>query len=73
MTEKIRTFIAIDIPDELLHPTGVFKERLSQSMLFAAMQRIPAGKVRTLDEVYSWDQVESQGLKISVEHATVTR
>jgi len=28
------------IPDELLHPTGVFKERLSQSALFAAMQRV---------------------------------
>jgi len=28
------------IPDELLHPTGVFKERLSQSALYAAMQRI---------------------------------
>lgn len=27
------------IPDELLHPTGVFKERLSQSALFAEMQR----------------------------------
>jgi hypothetical protein len=27
------------IPDELLHPTGVFKERLSQSSLYAAMQR----------------------------------
>ncbi|HVN04483.1 MAG TPA: hypothetical protein VMT86_08710 [Bryobacteraceae bacterium] len=26
------------IPDELLHPTGVFKERLSQSALFAEMQ-----------------------------------
>jgi len=26
------------IPDELLHPTGVFKERLSQSALYAAMQ-----------------------------------
>ncbi len=25
------------IPDEILHPTGVFKERLSQSSLFAAM------------------------------------
>jgi len=30
------------IPDELLHPTGVFKERLSQSTLFAAMQQVPA-------------------------------
>src|SRR5437667_4094953 len=27
------------IPDELLHRTGVFKERLSQSALFAEMQR----------------------------------
>ena len=26
------------LPDELLHPTGVFKERLSQSALYAAMQ-----------------------------------
>jgi len=28
------------IPDELLHPTGVFKERLSQSSLFAAMREV---------------------------------
>jgi hypothetical protein len=28
------------IPDELLHPTGLFKERLSQSTLYAAMQRV---------------------------------
>jgi hypothetical protein len=28
------------IPDELLHPTGVFKERLSQSSLYAAMQQV---------------------------------
>src|SRR5262249_36244003 len=28
------------IPDELLHPTGIFKERLSQSALFAEMQRV---------------------------------
>ena len=28
------------IPDELLHPTGVFKERLSQSALYASMQKI---------------------------------
>jgi hypothetical protein len=30
------------IPDELLYQTGVFKERLSQSALYAAMQRVPA-------------------------------
>ncbi|HBY63048.1 MAG TPA: fucose isomerase [Solibacterales bacterium] len=29
------------IPDELLHPTGVFKERLSQSALFAEMRATP--------------------------------
>ena len=28
------------IPDELLNPTGVFKERLSQSTLYAAMQQV---------------------------------
>ena len=37
------------IPDELLHPTGVFKERLSQSALYAEMQQVgnaEAGAVR---------------------------
>jgi hypothetical protein len=28
------------IPDEILHPTGVFKERLSQSALYAGMKRV---------------------------------
>jgi formyl-CoA transferase len=32
---------------------------------------IPAGKVRTLDEVYTWDQTLSQGLLIDVDHATL--
>jgi len=32
---------------------------------------IPAGKVRTLDEVYTWDQTRSQGLLIDVDHATL--
>ena len=32
---------------------------------------IPAGKVRSLDEVYTWDQTASQGLLIDVEHATL--
>lgn len=34
---------------------------------------IPSGKVRTIDEVYEWDQVLSQGLKIEVDHATKGR
>jgi formyl-CoA transferase len=32
---------------------------------------IPAGKVRTIDEVYAWDQTRSQGLLIDVHHATL--
>src|SRR5205085_9316569 len=32
---------------------------------------IPAGKVRTIDEVYGWDQTLSQGLLVDVEHATL--
>ena len=32
---------------------------------------VPAGKVRSMDDVYSWDQVLSQGLLLSVDHATL--
>lgn len=39
------------IPDELLHPTGLFKERLSQSSLFAEMQRVTDAEAR---EVLAW-------------------
>jgi hypothetical protein len=34
------------IPDELLHPTGVYKERLSQSTLYAAMQQVSEAEAR---------------------------
>ena len=39
------------IPDELLHPTGVFKERLSQSALYAEMQVTSDAEAR---EVRVW-------------------
>jgi hypothetical protein len=39
------------IPDELLHPMGVFKERLSQSALYAEMLRTDEGEARA---VYEW-------------------
>ncbi|GGM94512.1 CoA transferase [Lentzea pudingi] len=29
---------------------------------------VPAGKVRSLDEVYTWDQTRSQGLLVDVDH-----
>lgn len=32
---------------------------------------IPAGEVRTIDNVYAWDQTASQGLLIDVEHQTL--
>jgi crotonobetainyl-CoA:carnitine CoA-transferase CaiB-like acyl-CoA transferase len=34
---------------------------------------IPAGRVRSLDEVYEWEQTRSQGLLISVEHPVLGR
>ena len=38
------------IPDELLHPTGVFKERLSQSALYAEMERTTDAEARAARE-----------------------
>ncbi|KWX00789.1 CoA transferase [Carbonactinospora thermoautotrophica] len=34
---------------------------------------VPAGEVRTLDRVYTWEQTRSQGLVIEVDHATLGR
>jgi crotonobetainyl-CoA:carnitine CoA-transferase CaiB-like acyl-CoA transferase len=33
-----------------------------------AASGVPAGAIRTIDEVYEWDQTRSQGLVISVDH-----
>ena len=32
---------------------------------------VPAGKVRSLDDVYRWDQTASQGLLVDVDHASL--
>lgn len=40
------------IPDELLHPTGVFKERLSQSALYAAMRRVTDEEAQEIRQWY---------------------
>jgi crotonobetainyl-CoA:carnitine CoA-transferase CaiB-like acyl-CoA transferase len=32
---------------------------------------VPSGKVRSLDDVYSWEQTKSQGLLVSVPHETL--
>src|SRR5690606_13397645 len=39
------------IPDELLFSTGVYKERLSQSALYAGMQKVSAEEAKA---VYDW-------------------
>ncbi len=38
------------IPDELLHLTGVYKERLSQSALYAAMRDVPDAEAHAVRE-----------------------
>jgi formyl-CoA transferase len=48
---------AADPPDALL-------ERLDRA-------GVPAGRVRSIDEVYAWDQTRSQGLLVDVEHASL--
>ncbi len=46
------------IPDELLHPAGVFKERLSQSALYAAMRQVADDEAL---EVRRW--LDQRGMK----------
>src|SRR5436190_5886083 len=46
------------IPDELLHRTGVFKERLSQSALYAEMRHVPDAEAAA---VRQW--IEGKGLR----------
>jgi hypothetical protein len=46
------------VPDHLLNPTGVFKERLSQSALYAAMREVPHAEAQA---VRSW--LDDKGLR----------
>lgn len=48
------------IPDHLLNATGVFKERLSQSALWAAMQRVTLSEAQA---VRSW--LDEQGMRFA--------
>jgi formyl-CoA transferase len=47
----------------------------SRAELTARLDAIgtPAGQVRSLDEVYEWEQTRSQGLLVEVEHTTLGR
>ncbi|NUO89379.1 MAG: CoA transferase [Dermatophilaceae bacterium] len=51
---------------------GVFADWDAEALLARLSEvGVPAGKVRTLDEVYAWDQTASQGLLVEVEHPTL--
>ncbi|MCB1106403.1 MAG: fucose isomerase, partial [Cephaloticoccus sp.] len=55
------------IPDHLLHPTGCFKERLSQSTLFAAMQNVSDADAVA---VYAWLKRKGLQMKLGTDEAT---
>jgi len=49
------------IPDHLLHPTGVFKERLSQSALYYATTQVPSREARA---AFRW--LRRQGMRFEL-------
>jgi hypothetical protein len=55
------------IPDHLLHATGVFKERLSQSALYAAMRDVPDESARAH---YGW--LLDRGMRFALGHDDAT-
>jgi hypothetical protein len=55
------------IPDELLHLTGCFKERLSQSSLYAEMQSVSDADARA---VFVWLKKRGLKMKLGIDEAT---
>ena len=55
------------IPDHLLHPTGVFKERLSQSALYAKMLTVGDNEAQ---KVYQWLLGEGMTFDLGTDDAT---
>ncbi len=55
------------IPDELLNPVGVFKERLSQSALFAATQEVDRSEAI---DVYRWLKRKGMRFQLGTDEAT---
>lgn len=51
---------------------GVFGDWKAEELLARLQEAgVPAGKVRSIDEVYAWDQTRSQGLLVDVDHPTL--
>jgi hypothetical protein len=55
------------IPDELLFSTGVYKERLSQSSLYAAATQVPEAEARA---VYDWLRKKGMTFHLGTDEAT---
>jgi hypothetical protein len=55
------------IPDELLNPTGVYKERLSQSALYARMLTVPDAEARA---AYDWLRAQGMLFALGTDEAT---
>lgn len=55
------------IPDELLMPMGIFKERLSQSALYHAALQVPETDART---VYDWLVAKGMTFHLGTDHQT---
>lgn len=56
--------------------TGAIEEKLSAQgaahwLAALAEVGVPAGKVRSIDDVYRWEQTRSQGLIVEVDHPTL--
>jgi formyl-CoA transferase len=68
-TNSLRVSRHGELVDEL---NAALASRTSASIL-AELETagVPAGKIRSMDEVYAWDQTRSQGLVIDVDHATL--
>ncbi|MQA82257.1 MAG: CoA transferase [Streptosporangiales bacterium] len=59
-------------PDVIAAVETAFADRDAEPLLAElAAIGVPAGKVRSIDEVYDWDQTASQGLLVDVDHATL--
>lgn len=55
------------VPDHLLHPTGCFKERLSQSTLYAAMREVSDADA---DAVFAWLRKKGLQMNLGTDEAT---
>ncbi len=55
------------IPDELLFPLGVYKERLSQSALYAKMQTVSEAEARA---IYAWLLARGMKFNLGTDEAT---